>query len=226
MAWFVERPNAPFDFKRLGTNLPWVSFFMERDDLVLGLPGKKPWDFDPRSTTLFEVLRWRLSGRDLTRAKNSKLLGIVTALQPTAESQKYVAEKIAGDDNDPPTWISIGGVSADLSLKYPEPLKVRLSAGNEIVLSKNAVSHLRFKGGIGGTDTRGKDQVGELEPMSLDAVNIDSTKFTFDTAELGTGRISVEELTDAHLTFLGFKPQLLSGRVKKATAHDITWTKR
>ena len=160
------------------------------------------------------------------RAQKSHVLGIMRALQPTPESQQFLAEQIAGDDDDPPSWISIGGISADLSLKYPEPLKVRLSAGNEIVLSKNTVSHLRFAGNVAGTNLKGKDLAGELEPMSLDAVNIDSTKFTFDAAELGTGRISVEELTDAHLTFLGFKPQLLSGRIKKATANDITWTKR
>jgi hypothetical protein len=85
-----------------------------------------------------------------------------------------------------------------------------------VTLGRNALADLHLRGHLPGGLRQSR--------YGLAQARVDATDVHFGDADFGTGAITVTDLHDLAFTMSpDWAPRLLTGRIRRATARNITW---
>jgi hypothetical protein len=122
-----------------------------------------------------------------------------------------------------PSPVELRGIDALLSVRSARPIPIDLGAASggkvtgTVTLARNALADLHVTGQLpGGTG---------LQQTGLAQARVDSLDLRVPgTVKLGTGAITIDGVRDLDFRMSpSWDPQLLSGRVTRAQARNITW---
>ncbi|MEU5726284.1 DUF4157 domain-containing protein [Micromonospora sp. NPDC047738] len=225
--------NGALDYRRLTGALPWWTpgrFTLEGDDLIyrVTLPNAAPEAAGMQEPNNIDLLRWRLTTGEVEQAR-AHLIRLNRLLRPATESRDDLIHTIADLQDDepstePPGRLAIRNIDVDLSVNNPREITLPLGGDNAIVLAPDALVHLT----VGGALRRGSAGIGRpgaLRPIALRSATVARVNLLFDNVGLSTGQIRITDLTDCSLSFDGLNPQLLTGRITRAVAEHIRWSR-
>jgi hypothetical protein len=184
----------------------------------------------PGLTPTVTLAVWRLPHDELIQASRTDQVRLFRLLQIEGLPRDLLldrASKPSGPHYEPPSTgpglVELRNIDIDLALRSAAPMAFDLhrATGSKdingtITLGRNALADLRLVGRLPGglRQTR----------YGLAQARVDATDIHFGDMDLGTGAITVTDLSDLAFTLNpDWKPTLLSGRIRRATARNISW---
>src|SRR5262249_49089366 len=145
-----------------------------------------------------------------------------TALSPTGRDA--ILDLAVGGGSPSPSPVRLRDIDGLLWMTSAKPIPVPLSPHGYLLMAPGAVANLRVTGNVGGstaaTSGAATGRTG-LVIVSLERATVQEGHLSFGGSTVDTGAIEITQLRDCRLTFSGFEPRLLSGRITRATAKNI-----
>ena len=174
-------------------------------------------------TTPIPVAVWRLRPGELVDADRAqqvriwRLLNLQGALRDKLDTPSAPSSA--------PTPVELRAIDVDLALRSAGPIPIDLARASRgkvagtVTLARNALADLRLTGDLPGVLAQ--------RPTGLAQARIDATDIVLTGgAGIRTGAIVVSDVHDLSFTMdSGWNPTLLTGRIGRAVARDITWRK-
>ena len=212
--------------------LNFLMFTLKRDSGELRLSAYNPIGVQEGSKIenhLVPLAIWRLPQGELADADRSEQVRIWRLL----DMQGFLRSKLDKDDKDdkdkdePPSTDSVAlrNIDLDLGLRSAVPVEIDLArvshggVGGTVTLPRGAIANLRLGGNLPGTLKQG--------PSDLAHAEVAGTDIRFGgagEAGVSTGSIVVNDLHDVEFVMgQDWTPQVLSGRIRQATAEGVHW---
>lgn len=196
--------------------------------LVLHVPS--PTHSVPGLTPTVTLAVWRLPHDELIQASRTDQVRLFRLLQIEGLPRDLLldrASKPSSPHYEPPSTgpglVELRNIDIDLALRSAAPVGFDLhrATGSKdingtITLGRNALADLHLVGRLPGRLQQTK--------YGLAQARVDATDIHFGDMDLGTGAITVTDLSDLAFTLNpDWTPTLLSGRIRRATARNISW---
>lgn len=189
--------------------------------LMIGVPGLP--------APGIHLATWRLPKDELAQAQRSDQVRIFRLLDVQGRARDHLDKpgSNAPAEIHPPSTepgpVELRNIDFALALRSAKPMGFDLhrATGDKnihgtVTLAPNALADLRLGGRLPGQLRQSR--------YGLAQARVDAVEVFFGDAEFGTGGITVTDLHDLAFTLNpDWKPQVLTGRIGRATARDITW---
>jgi hypothetical protein len=189
--------------------------------LMIGVPGLP--------APGIHLATWRLPRDELAQAQRSEQVRIFRLLDVQGRVRDHLDKpgSNAPAPYEPPSTgpgpVELRNIDFALALRSAKPMGFDLhrATGDKnihgtVTLAANALADLRLGGRLPGQLRQAR--------YGLAQARVDAVEVFFGDAEFGTGGITVSDLHDLAFTLNpDWKPQVLTGRIGRATARDITW---